>query len=259
MGEKMMTMSLLRRASGALLNLLLPEHCVVCKREGAYLCADGCADGLPALRKPYCVVCASPRVPQLCDGCRGSAPAFDWARAPYEFRDAAREMAHDLKYRNVRIAAPYMARLLAEYLERNPYPVDAYCAVPLHPRRERSRGFNQSALIALQLGRLTGVPVDTTSLRRTRNTPPQVSMETPGARRRNIADAFECASDVGGRRYLLIDDVVTTGNTMSACADALKNAGAANVWGLAFARQGLLPGEDDVGGGGGYGRGRLWV
>ena len=176
-------------------------------------------------------------------------PAFDSVRAPYEFRYSARSIIHDLKYRNVRIAVPYVARLLAAYLERNPYPVDAYCPVPLHPRRERSRGFNQSEIIARHLGQLTGIPVDSTALRRTRNTPPQVSMESPGDRHSNIADAFECPSDIEGRRYMLIDDVVTTGSTMSACADALKDAGAANVWGLAFARQGVFGEDEDVEGG----------
>lgn len=156
-------------------------------------------------------------------------------------------MVYDVKYRHVRIAAPYMARLLAEYLERNPYPVDAYCVVPLHPRRERERGFNQSELIGRELGRLTGVPLDVTALRRTRNTPSQVSMESQEDRLRNIADAFECRSDVRGRRYLLIDDVVTTGSTMSSCAEALKDAGAANVWGLAFARQGAFGEEENDG------------
>ena len=237
--------SLLKRTSLALLDLVLPEYCVVCKREGAYLCAD-CEYDLPPLQRPYCFLCAAPRVPQLCGGCRRRAPAFDSIRAPYEFRVAARRMVHDLKYRQVRISAPYIARLLAEYLERNPYPVDAYCAVPLHPRRERSRGFNQSELIARELSRITGIPVDDAALRRTRNTPPQVSMESPADRRQNIADAFECLADVRGNRYLLIDDVVTTGSTMSGCAQALKDAGAPNVWGLAFARQALLPGEDDV-------------
>ena len=217
---------------------------MVCKREGAYLCPD-CEPDLPTLQKPYCFLCASPRVPQLCDSCRLAAPAFDSVRAPYEYMGSARSIVHDLKYRNVRIAAPYVARLLAGYLERNPYPIDAYCPVPLHPRRERNRGFNQSELIASELSRITGVPVDTSVLRRTRNTPPQVNMETPGARQRNIADAFKCQEDLHRRRYMLIDDVVTTGSTMSACADALKDAGAANVWGIAFARQGDLPQEDD--------------
>ena len=244
MSGKITTASVLKKALEFALDLVLPEFCAVCKREGAYLC-DACADELPSLRKPFCFVCASPRVPQLCDWCRRDAPAFDVVRAPYEFRDGVRGIVHDLKYRNIRIAVPYIARLLADYLERNPYPVDAYCAVPLHPRRERSRGFNQSELIARHLSRLTGVPAETTALRRTRNTPPQVSMDTPVDRRRNIADAFECDADVSGRRYLLIDDVATTGSTMSACAGALKDAGASNVWGLAFARQAFLPHEDD--------------
>ena len=253
-----MITSPLKRASHALLDLLLPEYCVVCRREGSYLCPD-CEPALSTLQKPFCVVCASPRVPQLCDWCRRTAPAFDSVRAPYEFRDTARRIVHDLKYRHIRIAVPRIARLLAEYLERNPYPIDAYCSVPLHPSRERSRGFNQSELITRELSRLTGVPVNSAALRRTRNTPPQVSMETSGDRRRNIADAFECLSDVSARRYMLIDDVVTTGSTMSACADALKNAGAANVWGLAFARQAFLPHDEGDASRDVYGARGLWV
>ena len=245
-GEPVNPPALLKRTSLALLDMLLPEYCIVCKREGDYICKD-CKGGLPPLQRPYCIVCASPRVPQLCEQCRRSAPDFDSARAPYEFRGVARHIVHDLKYRHIRIAAPRIARLLAEYMERNPYPVDAYCAVPLHPRRERSRGFNQSALIARELSRLSGVPLDNTALRRTRNTPPQVGMESQDERQRNIADAFECQSDVEGQRYMLIDDVITTGSTMSACAHALKNAGAANVWGLAFARQGGFGEQEDGG------------
>ena len=218
---------------------------MVCRREGSYLCAD-CESGLPPLQRPYCILCASPRVPQICESCRRVAPAFDSVRAPYEFLGSARQIVHDLKYRNVRIAVPCIARLLAKYLERNPYPVDAYCPVPLHPRRERSRGFNQSELIANQLSQLTGVPVENTALRRTRNTPPQVSMDSADDRQSNITDAFECPTDVQGRRYMLIDDVITTGSTMSACADALKDAGAANVWGIAFARQGIHGDEDEL-------------
>jgi len=166
-------------------------------------------------------------------------------RAPYEFNGSARRIVHDLKYRRVRIAVPYVARLLAAYLERNPYPVDALCPVPLHKRRERSRGFNQSELITRELGQLAGIPVETGALRRNRDTPPQVNMESPAARHRNIADAFECPNDVRGRRYILIDDVVTTGSTMSDCAHSLKDAGALNVWGIAFARQAQNPADDD--------------
>lgn len=101
-------------------------------------------------------------------------------------------------------------------------------------------------MIARELSNLTGVPLESAALIRARNTPPQVGMESQDDRKRNIADAFECHSDVEGRQYMLIDDVITTGSTMSECAHALKNAGAANVWGLAFARQTSLPREDDA-------------
>ena len=236
------------------MDLVLPEYCVVCKREGSYLCAD-CEFDLPSLRRPFCFLCASPRVPQLCDSCRRSAPAFDSVRAPYEFNGSARRIVHDLKYRRIRIAVPYVARLLAAYLERNPYPVDALCPVPLHKRRERSRGFNQSELITRELSRITGIPEETGALRRTRDTPPQVNMESPAARYRNIADAFACPTNVRGRRYILIDDVVTTGSTMSDCAQALKDAGALNVWGIAFARQAQHPADDDSE----DGDSRIWI
>ncbi len=73
-------------------------------------------------------------------------------------------------------------------------------------------------------------------LARTRNTPPQITMQNPDERRRNIAETFECIGDVAGQRVLLIDDVVTTGATIAACAKSMKEAGAASVWALALAR-----------------------
>ena len=227
----------LRRAGGALINSLMPPRCAVCGGEGAYIC-EHCRQALARLRRPYCLICAAYGAPQLCESCIQSAPAFDAVRAPYEHRAAARAMVFDLKYRGVRSAAPHMARLLADYLARNPYPADAIAAVPLHPRRRRSRGYNQSALLARRLSPLIGIPFHPKALRRIRNTPPQVDMRSIAARRRNIADAFRpAAANPPGLRYLLIDDVATTCGTMSACANALKDSGARSVWGIAFTRQ----------------------
>lgn len=227
----------LRRAGGALINSLMPPRCAGCGCEGAYIC-EHCRQALARLRRPYCLICAAYGAPQLCENCSLAAPAFDAVRAPYEHRAAARAMVFDLKYRGVRSAAPHMARLLADYLSRNPYPADAIAAVPLHPRRRRARGYNQSALLARRLSRLIGIPFHPKALRRIRNTPPQVDMRSIAARRRNIADAFRPASaNPPGLRYLLIDDVATTCGTMSACANALKDGGARSVWGIAFTRQ----------------------
>ena len=145
-------------------------------------------------------------------------------------------MVHDLKYRNLRASAPTLGRLIAAHLELDPVRADVLAPVPLHKRRERGRGYNQSELLAREVGKQTAVPVDTSMLRRIRDTAPQVSMPTPEERRRNIEDAFECTGDVSGLTVLLIDDVVTTGSTMSACARPLMAAGASSVWGLALAR-----------------------
>jgi ComF family protein len=108
--------------------------------------------------------------------------------------------------------------------------------VPLHLSRERERGYNQSALLAKELSRLTGIPLATDLLRRTIDTAPQVTMDDYEQRRSNIAGAFECIGDPSGLNVLLVDDVITTGSTMSACAAPLKSQGAARVWGLALAR-----------------------
>ena len=147
-----------------------------------------------------------------------------------------RDIVFDLKYRGIRALAPDMGELLARHLESSRLAADLIVPVPLHRRRERERGYNQAALLAYELGRRTGLPV-AAALRRTKDTPPQVAMLGPEKRRANIDGAFECVADVRDRRVLLIDDVVTTGSTMGACAAPLKAAGASNVWGLAFARQ----------------------
>ena len=218
------------------LDLLFPLNCAVCNREGRVLC-QGCEAALPRLEMPYCSICASPGVAGLCDWCASTRPAIDGIRAPYLMDGAVRDLVYGLKYRNLRAAAPDMGRLLSGYLQSNRVPADVLVPVPLHGRRERERGYNQSALLARQLSKISGTPVAAKALHRTRNTPPQVSIAGHEERRHNIEGAFECRSPLGGRRVLLIDDVVTTGSTMSACAAALKTAGVSSVWGLAVARQ----------------------
>jgi ComF family protein len=151
---------------------------------------------------------------------------------------AVKEMVQNLKYRNVRALAPELGRLMAAHLESERVPADVLVPVPLHRRRERERGYNQSDLLAEEAGGHLGVPVESGLLRRTRDTAPQVSVSGHQQRRQNIEGAFQASADVRGLRVLVIDDVVTTGSTMSACASALKAAGASPVWGLALARQG---------------------
>ena len=228
--------AILSKASRAVLDLVFPLNCTVCHRDGRLLC-QGCESALPRLEKPYCAICATPGTPALCESCATAPPAIDGTRVPFTLDGAIRDMVYGLKYRNLRAAAEDLGRLLAAHLESNPVPADVMMPVPLHKRRERERGYNQSELLARALGKGTAVPVETRALVRTRNTPPQVAIGSQEERRRNVEGAFECTATVAGSMIVLIDDVVTTGSTLFACAAALKAAGASSVWGLALARQ----------------------
>jgi ComF family protein len=132
-----------------------------------------------------------------------------------------------------------MGELVARYFQGAPLPVDVLVPVPLHPRRQRVRGYNQSMLLARELSSRLDLPVAAGALIRRVNTPPQAKAAEAGARRRNMAGAFDCRPGaLDGRRVLLVDDVTTTGATLDACARALlPKGGAASVWGLTFARE----------------------
>jgi ComF family protein len=110
--------------------------------------------------------------------------------------------------------------------------------VPLHPRRLRSRGYNQAVLLARELGKLAGLPVEEKALRKERNTPPQARATSAHERRENVKGSFSCRPEsVEGKQVLLLDDVCTTGATLEACSLVLKEAGASSVWGLTLARE----------------------
>ena len=125
---------------------------------------------------------------------------------------------------------------MSHYLSEYPMPGDLLVPVPLHPRRLRSRGYNQSALLARELSKKLGLDLDQGLVARTRNTPPQVSASRDD-RRENVRDSFRCKGTAERRAVILVDDVATTGSTLSACAAALKTAGASSVWCLVVARE----------------------
>ena len=144
---------------------------------------------------------------------------------------------YQLKYRNLRVLAPELGKIMCGYLQTHPIPGDILVPVPLHPIRLRRRGYNQALLLAKELGKLNGLEVSNGMLNRTKDSPPQVEASSQEQRRLNVADSFECRENVSGAKIILIDDVSTTGSTLSACAVALKRAGAKSVWGLTLARE----------------------
>jgi ComF family protein len=164
--------------------------------------------------------------------------AIDGIRSPFTFEKLTREVVHQFKYQNLRVLAAPLSGVLHAYLSENPISVDMLIPVPLHPKRLRERGYNQSLLLALELGKLCGIPVCPDILKRRINTPPQARTASSIERHRNMHEAFTSVDGkLKDQRVLLIDDVSTSGATLDACAPALKQTGAISVWGLTVARE----------------------
>ncbi|HSE04620.1 MAG TPA: ComF family protein [Methylomirabilota bacterium] len=175
----------------------------------------------------------------LCRSCRRRAPAFDYGRAAAPYDGVMREAVHAFKFVGRRALAAPLGDLLAE-LGAAALPAgmpDLLVPVPLHPRRERERGFNQATLLARRLGRAWGCPVRGDVLIRAVATPSQTELDA-AARRANVRRAFRLRRPacVAGRHVVLVDDVLTTGATLSECARCLREAGAALVGVLTVAR-----------------------
>ncbi len=222
----------------AALDLLFPKWCLGCGREGAYIC-HSCRRRLPEITPALCPVCGKSQIHgQLCPSCVSQRPEIDGIRSPFRFEGLIRRAVHELKYRNLRALAQPLAGLLNEYLVKNRLPGEVLVPVPLHPRRLRQRGYNQSQLLAKELGRLARLAVVSNYLLRQRPSPPQTGTTSAAERQANVAGAFSCRDErLKGKQVLLIDDVATSGATLSACAAALKAAGAGSVWGLTIARE----------------------
>jgi ComF family protein len=202
------------------------SFCAECWRQLEFL-QGGCARcGLPLKATEA----------ELCGACLAKPPRLDRIRSAVAYDDISRSIAIRLKYgRRVGLArtmSRYMRPLVGEM------PADALLVpVPLHRSRLWSRGFNQSAIVARELSRRTGVPLSVDALIRARRTPPLKGLNMR-QRRRTVAGAFRANRDIDltGRTVILIDDVLTTGSTANACARALKKAGAARVDLVSWAR-----------------------
>jgi len=188
---------------------------------------------------PICPRCGKPQASGiLCPACGSWQAEIDGIRSPFRFDGVMRQAIHQLKYRNLRALAVPLAKLLQDYLTTSHVPGEALVPVPLHQKRLRQRGYNQSRLLAQELGKLINLPVVDDCLIRLRHAPPQARTSTVDERRSNVADAFTCRNHkLRGKQVLLVDDVSTSGATLDACAAALKAAGASSVWGLALARE----------------------
>jgi ComF family protein len=232
--------NILKRCTDALLDLLYPPHCVSCGRAGEWLCPD-CLGAMQRLREPICRQCGHPlTAPGRCAACLEKETHLDATRSIAPHRAPLRQAVHALKYEGLTVLADPLGDLMAEGYAHFGLNAEVIMPVPLHPARERRRGHNQSHLLARALGQRITLPVRNDLLRRARNTPAQVGLSRQ-ERWHNVWGAFSCTSDdLSYRKVLLVDDVMTTGATLQACAAALRQAGATHVCALTLTRAGRL-------------------
>ena len=219
----------------ALADLFYPQRCVGCEGRASDVLCRPCFEALPMVGSPACARCGMPTAFEafVCDRCKGTDFAFEVARAPLRYEGVGKSIVHALKYKAyTKVVEKLTAPLMFGVLDGD-HPFDAVVPVPLHPSRRRKRGFNQAELLARGLARPLGAPVSC-ALRAVRRTRDQVDLSA-AERRANVAGAFSAEGRLRGR-VLLVDDVFTTGATMSACADALLRAGVAEVHAVSLCR-----------------------
>ena len=208
----------------------LSPTCLLCggAADSRGIC-PACLADLPRIDNPCSCCGAELGGPGCCGSCQRRPPAYDHAIAPYRYAWPVDQLIQGLKYHGNLIYAYQLGQLLtravAAGLARQP---DVIIPVPLHPGRLRQRGFNQALEIAKPVARVLGVPIARDKVRRIRNTPPQA--ELPGRRRRgNVRHAFAVPGDLCTDAVAVVDDVMTSGETVHAVARCLRAAGAPHV------------------------------
>jgi ComF family protein len=235
-----------RASFGAVADLLLPPVCIACRgRIGSHglLCGE-CFGRIDFIAPPLCARLGVPLPYDAGEPCLSAAaiaspPVYDRARAVARYSETMRDLIQSFKYRDrqegLKLFGRWLERAGAELLS----DAELIVPVPLYRSRLWWRRFNQSALLAQGVSRLSGVPTDCFVLKRVRRTVSQVGLSAE-QRKRNVAGAFKLAparaSEIEGRKIVLVDDVITTGATVEACARVLKRGGAARVDVLALAR-----------------------
>ncbi len=241
----------LKSALGALASVIFPAPCRICDRAltnaSRIPICDSCLSGFEPVAEPMCGACGRPfdsevaaeAIQPLCRLCRLQYYAFDGARSFAIYDDSLFEAVALLKYEQVSRLGDWFAGKLTEVARRQAteWRADVVVPVPLHAARRRERGYNQAESIARPLARSLGLKLESRVLQRVKPRPPQLVLSRT-ERWQSVRGAYAAREKarVDNLRILLIDDVMTTGATLDACARALKMAGAAAVFGLTVGR-----------------------
>ncbi len=238
-------MEIFEKIKDFILDTLFPVTCLSCGQEGAWIC-EKCLKKLPLKKEWVCPLCEKNITPggRACFACKKRF-AIDGLLTAISYRhELVSRAIHAYKYKGIAELSVPLGKLITETFFNSNLPLpDAIVPVPLHRRRLRWRGYNQSKLLAYYVAQnLTpgfAVPVLNNVLTRQKNTSPQMKIKNIARRKANARGAFFVShpEKVKGKKILLIDDVATTGATLFECAASLKRAGAKEVFGLTIARQ----------------------
>ncbi len=229
------------RSIWSALDLLFPPQCGGCDRSGSRWC-ESCQGSVQVLFGIICDKCGLPQEkPGICRVCLAEKPHFHSLRAWAVFEGPVQSVLHKLKYRRDLSLGDAIASAMTPFVESLRWDIDIVTPIPLGKQRIRERGYNQVAMIAKPLALAFMFHYMPTALERKKETRTQVGLSRE-ERRKNVANAFQADAGVRGKSVLVMDDVSTTGSTLSSAAYALYEAGARNVYALTVAR--ALPHHD---------------
>jgi len=217
-------------------DLIFPKRCINCKKEGQYLCED-CLSLIEINPFNYCL-CEKLERRNKCEACKNKN--LDRILSATAFKGIAKEAIHKLKYGHLEELSLPLTLLILNYLQNIDCQINndfIVIPIPMHPKKKRRRGFNQSEEMAKIISKSTGIPLSTTLIK-IKETKPQMELNRI-ERIENIKNCFivRDKKEIENKTILLLDDVYTTGSTMEECAKILKENNAKEVWGLTIARE----------------------
>ncbi len=214
---------------------IAPAFCVQCGISGGWLCSV-CAEQIFLVKEQVCYGCNKlSEQGKTCERCQRLTELNGVLMATHYESGPVRELVHKLKYEGLTDLAGILSWILFQGTKSKEWKGWVVVSVPLHSSKLSSRGFNQADLLAFRLAKYLKLPYQTRWLRRVRATETQTKLTRPH-RQANVYKAFLARGDLRGKKILLVDDVMTTGATLEAASQALKDAGARQIWGVVVAR-----------------------
>ena len=222
--------------------LLFPRRCPVCDkpvRPAGHLICDICKNKLKYVSEMYCMKCGKPLfkdMEEYCEDCKKKRHKFVQGKSLYEYKSAA-AIIYRFKYGKRQEYAEFLGRDMAEHFvwDMKKWKAEALVPVPIHKTRKRQRGYNQAELLANEISRCTGIPVEKDLLVRCKKTIPQKLLRD-AERQNNLKKAFKMGrNDVKLSTIIIIDDIYTTGSTVNEMADVLEKMGIDKIYVLTLA------------------------